>query len=222
MNHTADVSPTACRAKNLGFKCTSQWDQLWREGIDSHGDFNPACSNTTAHITPLPTIAPFNGSCPSWQAIVDSVTQGKPGFKEIAIKNGSVSLLYKLEAGKLEAKMLYRGIAGWMAIGPENPGGFHNGALTRTHSHTHAPHIAHSTECNTRDVSVCTSALVRRHEYLCTGMNGANVVMALFGVEDAPLKNDNFEVFFWAMQHSRHNVQHSPTQHVMHQMWHAR
>ena len=38
------------------------------------------------------------------------------------------SLLWNLEAdGVIDAKMLWHGRLGWMAIGLENPGGYHNG-----------------------------------------------------------------------------------------------
>jgi hypothetical protein len=59
MNHTPAANPTACAANDGGdsplkLQCASQRGQVWREGFDSHGDYNPTCTNSTENITADP------------------------------------------------------------------------------------------------------------------------------------------------------------------------
>ena len=51
-------------ANPLKLQCASQRDQVWREGIDSHGDYNPTCTNSTANITKDPSM-PDNYTAPA-------------------------------------------------------------------------------------------------------------------------------------------------------------
>ena len=63
MELTPQINATACAAKGLQLQCTSQFKQVWREK-DSHGDYNPTCSDYTDFVTPAPTLAPApKGSC---------------------------------------------------------------------------------------------------------------------------------------------------------------
>ena len=63
MELTPQINAAACAEKGLQLQCTSQFKQVWREK-DSHGDYNPTCSDYTDFVTPAPTLAPApKGSC---------------------------------------------------------------------------------------------------------------------------------------------------------------
>ena len=51
-------------ANPLKLQCASQRDQIWRKGIDSHGDYNPTCTNSTENITKDPSM-PENYTAPA-------------------------------------------------------------------------------------------------------------------------------------------------------------
>ena len=57
------MSPAACAEQNLGVKCVDMWGQVYRQGIDTHGDYHLECSNSTSNVTLSPTMAPMSTSC---------------------------------------------------------------------------------------------------------------------------------------------------------------
>ncbi|KAK3268024.1 hypothetical protein CYMTET_23447 [Cymbomonas tetramitiformis] len=147
MDYTEEASPLICAAAtnadglalNLQVQCTSQFDQIYRRGIDTHGDYNPICTNSTENITAAPSIAdsdwaqntPYTESCSdaAWETFLSKSeytnslnlkTDGDDGY-------GALYLLYTVQGNQLKGKMAYRGVAGWLAFGPENHGGGHNG-----------------------------------------------------------------------------------------------
>lgn len=117
---TAELSPTACAANNLGFNCTSQFDQVY---IGGHGDFNPSCTNTTETVTPRPSVVQPTGACSEWNSeLTDSNYTHRAALVE-----GETHLLWNVVGDKLEVKMIHKGLVGWMAVGIQNIGGHHKG-----------------------------------------------------------------------------------------------
>lgn len=112
MDYTEEASPEVCAAKNLSVKCASQRDEIWTLA-DSHGDYNPTCTNSTAPITPLPTIPARPATCTGFEDFL-----GKEEYansQELA--PGTLYLLWNVSDGQLHGKMVYNGVAGWLAFG---------------------------------------------------------------------------------------------------------
>lgn len=117
---TDDLSPDACAAQNLGFNCTSQFDQVYLGG---HGDFSPTCTNTTETVTPRPVVVQPTGECAEWDAALQDDTY----HNVTALYEGETYLLWSVKNDVLEGKMITKGLVGWMAMGIENIGGNKNG-----------------------------------------------------------------------------------------------
>lgn len=115
----------------LQLQCASQRDEIWRKGIDSHGDYNPTCTNSTSNITADPKM-------PN-QYATDHMACEEP-FERFLTKStwpnqhelvrGKLYLQWRRCAspqGAIEMRMVYNCTIGWMTIGAENAGGGHNG-----------------------------------------------------------------------------------------------
>ena len=114
MNHTEEVNPDACAAKGLGLKCVDIWDQVWENG---HGDYNPTCTNSEKPVTTPPPIAVKEDrdcSSENWAEFV-----GAENFKYSAeLTTSKTYLLWNVvDDGAVEAKMVHRGLAGWIGVG---------------------------------------------------------------------------------------------------------
>lgn len=137
MDFTATASPDVCAANNTAFNCTSQFDQVWLPG-DGHGDYNPACSNTSSLITASPTLAPAPSSCDN--DLVDATTFSAAAvaadlgaallaeYDGWMVLSNTVVLLYKDHGdGDVSFKMIKYGTTVYLALGLPNAGGGHNG-----------------------------------------------------------------------------------------------
>jgi len=122
MNFTDTISPQACAAKRMGFNCTSQFDQIYREQ-NGHGDFNLACTNATEFIIPRPVVVQPTGMCNGWQDLVSDANYAH----RVALVADETYFLWNVAGNKVDAKMIHKGLVGWMAFGIENIGGRHNG-----------------------------------------------------------------------------------------------
>ena len=123
MDHTPAINPKACEDKGLKLQCLSQRNQVWRLE-DSHGDYNPTCSNSNDNVTPPPKIPARAGTCNGTFAPF-LAKESYPNSIELV--KGKFYLQWRVASGVLEARMAYDGVVGWMALGVENPGGGHNG-----------------------------------------------------------------------------------------------
>mmetsp|Transcript_15017 Transcript_15017/g.35352 ORF Transcript_15017/g.35352 Transcript_15017/m.35352 type:complete len:679 (+) Transcript_15017:71-2107(+) len=123
-DYTETVSPEACAAQSLGFNCTSQWDQVW---VTGHGDYNPACTNSTSVVTPLPTVPqpPIDGSTSTCSGFMDLVDDSSYANR-VALVANETYLLWNVAGEEVHVKMVHNGRAGWMAVGI-NVGGARNG-----------------------------------------------------------------------------------------------
>lgn len=127
MELTPQINATACAEKGLQLQCTSQFKQVWREK-DSHGDYNPTCSDYTDFVTPAPTLAPApKGSCaPFNQSYAADLADG---YKLAQLFPGRAVLLHKVVGDNIALKLYFNGRAGWLGLGIENLIGGHGGML---------------------------------------------------------------------------------------------
>jgi len=127
MNYTTEISPTACANKGLGLQCLSQRLQIWRPE-DSHGDYNPACTDVTDDfVTPPPTI-PDRDESSCADGFEDFIGKAEYDFA-LELEPGKHWFLWSVKDGLLHAKLAYNDNAGWLAIGPMNASGKYGGML---------------------------------------------------------------------------------------------
>lgn len=119
MDPTERASPSICASQDLAYKCASQYDQIWDSTRDSHGDYNPTCTNSVAAVTEVPTLDPTPDSCQEedWEGFLDEGEySGKGTFMD-----GQLVFLWKLVDGFVEAKLAFNGQAGWLSVGLQGP-----------------------------------------------------------------------------------------------------
>ena len=117
-------------------KCASQRDQIWRPE-DSHGDYNPVCTDSTANVTSDPEmpdvykLAPSSGCAKTFTDYL-----AEPGPSGVAWPNQHELIQDTLylqwrrctsTPGAVEMRMVYNGSFGYLSVGLENPSGGHNG-----------------------------------------------------------------------------------------------
>lgn len=123
-NFTADASPEACAAKNLGFNCVDIFGQIYQPK-DSHGDYFPNCTNSTSFVTPRPPVAAPSGACSGFQAAVGDTSYSKV----LALVPDQTYLLWKVVGDQVLVKMVHNMPVGWMSFGIANASGALNGML---------------------------------------------------------------------------------------------
>mmetsp|Transcript_47466 Transcript_47466/g.87225 ORF Transcript_47466/g.87225 Transcript_47466/m.87225 type:complete len:640 (+) Transcript_47466:99-2018(+) len=111
---TETISPDACAEEGLGFNCTSQWDEIWLPE-HGHGDFNPACTNSTSLVTPLPVV-PQPTETDQCTGFMDIVADEDYAYRTELIENVTY-LLWNVIGDAVEVKMVHNGRAGWLAVG---------------------------------------------------------------------------------------------------------
>eukprot|EP00971_Amphidinium_carterae_P182882 3629235-Amphidinium_carterae.1 len=113
-------SPDACAAEGLEFNCTSQWDQLWLPE-HGHGDFNPACTNSTSLVTPLP-IVPQPSETDDCTGFMELVNDNSYAHRTELSEN-VLYMLWNVVGDAVEVKMVHNGRAGWLSVGINMGGG---------------------------------------------------------------------------------------------------
>lgn len=96
---------------------------------DSHGDYNPTCTNATVEthpVTPAPRIPTRDASC---DAADFEAFAGDADYthKQVLTMDRKFVLLWNVSDGLMHGKLAYNGRAGWMALGTEKLGGRYNG-----------------------------------------------------------------------------------------------
>lgn len=127
-----------CSAAPAGhtLKCASQRDEIWRPE-DSHGDYNPTCTNSTANVTADPIMpdryknAPSGGCAKTFTAyLAEPDPSGAAWTNQHELIKDKLYLQWRRctsTPGAVEMRMAYDGSFGYLALGLENPGGGHNG-----------------------------------------------------------------------------------------------
>jgi len=123
MNFTDTANPTVCGDQGKQALCVNQFDQLY---VSGHGDYSPQCSDSTEQYTPRPVVEqPAEGSCADadFQALLDEHSD----YTTEELATGETYLLWKLVDEEMHMVMAHKGRAGWLSVGFENVGGYHNG-----------------------------------------------------------------------------------------------
>lgn len=128
MNHSAPASnPLTCRTGH-SVQCLSQRLEVWTDA-DSHGDYNPGCTdetNETKPVTDPPTIPARAASCTdgnAWETFLNHSEYEN----SLELLQDKLYLLWTVQNGKLKARVAFNGKIGWFALGIKNLGGKHNG-----------------------------------------------------------------------------------------------
>lgn len=128
-----DISEEICQEQNLELKCINPRGQF--QTGERHGDFWPACSNTTVELTPYPEIPQTPegvDTSEAWNAFL----AGSDGmmydhsFDLTTEKNKGVVLHWSVvdeEQGIVKARLAFNDVFGWLAMGFADPEGRHNG-----------------------------------------------------------------------------------------------
>jgi hypothetical protein len=114
-----NVSEEICASRNLRLECINPRDQIYVEG---HGDYFPGCTNSTQNATDypkLPTYPRNDSSCP--EASWEEFSSGK-GYNATYEIVESISKIHwnVLDGGKVEGKLDFNGLFGYLAFGFAN------------------------------------------------------------------------------------------------------
>ena len=112
--HNADD----CAAQNLQLQCINPRDEF-SDG-KAHGDYYPACSNTTAPVTPLPALDNFpqNASIctdSEWQSFAHSLE-----YEHEFDVARNAKFLWSVKNGTVHGRLAFNGLFGWLALGLPN------------------------------------------------------------------------------------------------------
>jgi len=128
-----DISEEICQEQNLELKCINPRGQF--QTGERHGDFWPACSNTTVELTPYPEIPQTPeglDTSEAWNAFL-AASDGmmyEHSFDLTTEKNKGVVLQWSVvdeEQGIVKARLAFNDVFGWLAMGFADPEGRHNG-----------------------------------------------------------------------------------------------
>jgi hypothetical protein len=120
MNESETVNPETCQALGNGYDmlCVDMFDQVYRPGIDTHGDYTLECSNSTANVTVSPTMAPADADActteKAKQSDVGALFDNNQTLKE------DVYLYWTIVGESVKFRMEYYGNFGWLAMGMYN------------------------------------------------------------------------------------------------------
>lgn len=145
MNHSDHgVSEDICAGRNLQLQCVNPRDQLYEGG---HGDYYPACSNTTDPVTPFPDLPGYpadDATCDdeAWEEfssaggydfVFDHLGDNR-GERDLEWdgaleKGGNVSkFMWSIVDGdKIRGRLVFNGLFGYLAMGFAHPTGSKNG-----------------------------------------------------------------------------------------------
>lgn len=125
------ISEEICDAQDLNLQCINPRDQ-WSDG-KKHGDYYPACSNTTDPVTPYPQLPEYprdDETCTSakWGEFADSGDYDHM-FNMTTDKTSASFQWSVTNETKISARLAFNGQFGWLAMGFLNldPDAGHNG-----------------------------------------------------------------------------------------------
>ena len=125
-----DITEEICASQDLEVKCINPRGQFTTG--ERHGDFWPACSNTTVEVTPYPEIPQTpedTNTSDAWEAFVAD-TEYDHSFDLTNDKNKGVLLQWSVvdeDEGLIRGRLAFNDVFGWLAIGFPDPEGKHNG-----------------------------------------------------------------------------------------------
>lgn len=129
-----EITEQMCAEQNLELKCINPRGQFTTG--ERHGDFFPACTDSSVEVTPFPEIPQKNeGICTSdtWEAFVAGSEDSEydHSFDLTTEKNSGVILQWSVvdeKQGIVKGRLLFNDVFGWLGLGFANPeDGNHNG-----------------------------------------------------------------------------------------------
>merc|ERR1712183_252646 len=131
-----NITEEMCEEQNLDLKCINPRGQ-YQTG-ERHGDFWPACSNTTKELTPYPEIPQRDEESCNSTELFDSFVAGVDdnnvtydhSFDLTNEKNNGVVFQWSVvneDEGIIRARLVFGDVFGWLAFGFAYEGGKHNG-----------------------------------------------------------------------------------------------
>jgi hypothetical protein len=138
------------------------WGQVYRQGIDTHGDFHLECSNSTSNVTLSPTMAPMSTSCADDQNAEFAELEGQYVALMPLDSLGKAHVFWNKTVTGIAATMLVNDGFGWLAMGTPYSGsdGDHpnmNGAKIIMAYEDHFPEV-HERQVATFTISLDLSA----------------------------------------------------------------
>lgn len=125
------VDESSCSAKGEEFsvQCVNPRDQLWG---GTHGDYYPSCTASTQEETPYPPLpnAPRKTNecgADAWQTFARTDGYAKSAPIANSWHPAKAVLMWNVDGDRLDAKLVYDGLFGWLGFGFANVGGAHNG-----------------------------------------------------------------------------------------------
>ena len=116
-----------CTNQNLELLCINP--RLQVSDGHSHGDYYPACANSTTaeEATPYPTLPEYpreETACTEelFKAYADST-----GYDHSYDLEGNATLMWSVEDDAIKGRLVYNGLFGWIAFGFADPDGEKNG-----------------------------------------------------------------------------------------------
>ena len=129
-----DITEEMCEEQNLGLKCINPRGQFTTG--ESHGDYWPACTNTTKESAPYPEIPQKDEevcSSDAWETFMAAGTDGVTydhSFDLTNEKNSGAAFQWSVvdeDKGIVRGRIVFGDIFGWLSTGFANPLGKHNG-----------------------------------------------------------------------------------------------
>lgn len=126
------TSAQTCEEQGLELKCINPRGQ-YTPG-DRHGDFYPACTDTTEEVTPYPEIPQQNPEVCTSEAWTEFLSGGNNAYDHTFdlsndMNNGTAFQwsVVDEEKGIVKGRLVFGDVFGWLGFGFANPGGKHNG-----------------------------------------------------------------------------------------------
>ena len=123
-----DMTADTCSSQNLETKCVNPRGQVVPDG-KKHGDYYPACTNSTEEVTPYPEIPQQDAFCAvEWDGFLNT-EYSYDHMVNLTMDGGDETYLsYSIVDGnKIKGRLAFNNVFGWLALGFADPDGKHNG-----------------------------------------------------------------------------------------------
>ena len=117
-----------CTERNLQLQCANPRDQVVPDGM-MHGDYYPACTNSTDPVTDYPKIEQQDElTCPDlWEDFLSSEEEYDHTV-DLTVPNGpKTHFMWSIVDGMIKGRLVHDNVFGWLAMGFADPDGGHNG-----------------------------------------------------------------------------------------------
>ena len=137
------ISNEVCTERQLGLQCINPREQVYIEG---HGDFFPSCTNSTEPATDYPKVPDYPRNIEmcnemAWETFSTTDgyehtfdrlggNRGNRGFWDTNGTKGQgkvARFMWNVVGDKIDGKLVFNGLFGYLALGFAHPTGRHNG-----------------------------------------------------------------------------------------------